>query len=182
MADAGPRTDGGPVAPVAGAAPPARPASGPVALDALDRLVLAELQRDARRSNKALADLAGVAPSTMLARVRRLEETGVVTGYHAAVDHRAVGRPVRALVSVRLQPKSREVVAAFIEAVWQLDETVGISLTTGTYDVLVHLSAADVTSLGERLLADIASFDNVVAEHTSLVLEQREKAVVTPLG
>jgi len=42
--------------------------------------------------------------------------------------------------------------------------------------VLVHLSAADVTSLGERLLADIASFDNVVAEHTSLVLEQREKA------
>lgn len=157
-----------------------RPA-GPVPLDDLDRFVLAELQRDARRSNKALADAAGVAPSTMLARVRRLEEVGVIRGYHAVVDHRAIGRTVRAVVSVRLQPKSREVVAAFIDAVWQLDETVGISLTTGTYDVLVHLSAADVTSLGERLLNDIASFDNVVAEHTALVLEHREKSTLSPL-
>jgi DNA-binding Lrp family transcriptional regulator len=170
------------VLPGAAARPAAGSSTGPVVLDDLDRLVLAELQRDARRSNKSLADLAGVAPSTMLARVRRLEDAGVITGYHAVVDHRAVGRPVRALVSVRLQPKSREVVAAFIDAVWQLEETVGISLTTGTYDVLVHLSAADVTSLGERLLADIASFDNVVAEHTSLVLEQREKVVIAPLG
>jgi DNA-binding Lrp family transcriptional regulator len=161
--------------------PPERRAVAPVPLDELDRFVLAELQRDARRPNKALADAAGVAPSTMLARVRRLEEAGVIRGYHAVVDHRAIGRTVRAVVSVRLQPKSREVVAAFIDAVWQLDETVGISLTTGTYDVLVHLSAADVTSLGERLLNDIASFDNVVAEHTALVLEHREKSTLTPL-
>ncbi|MFC5381965.1 Lrp/AsnC family transcriptional regulator [Aquipuribacter nitratireducens] len=150
-------------------------------LDDLDRLILAELQRDARQTNRALAETAGVAPSTMLARVRRLEEAGVIRGYHAVVDHRAVGRTVRAVVSVRLQPKSREVVAAFLDAVWQLDETVGVSLTTGTYDVLVHLSAKDVTSLGERVLHDIASFDNVVAEHTALVLEQREKSAITAL-
>lgn len=153
----------------------------PVVLDELDRFVLAELQRDARQPNKALADAARVAPSTMLARVRRLEEAGVLRGYHAVVDHRALGRTVRAVVSVRLQPKSREVVAAFIDAVWQLDETVGISLTTGSYDVLVHLSAADVTSLGERLLNDIASFDNVVAESTAMVLEHREKTVLPPV-
>jgi DNA-binding Lrp family transcriptional regulator len=128
----------------------------PLPLDDLDRLIIAQLQRDARQTNRALAEAAGVAPSTMLARVRRLEEAGVIRGYHA-------------------------VVAAFIDAVWQLEETVGISLTTGTYDVLVHLSAADVTSLGERVLHDIASFDNVVAEHTALVLEQREKSAITVL-
>ncbi|WP_336922029.1 Lrp/AsnC family transcriptional regulator [Aquipuribacter sp. SD81] len=153
----------------------------PLPLDDLDRLVLAELQRDARQTNRALAETAGVAPSTMLARVRRLEEAGVIRGYHAVVDHRAVGRTVRAVVSVRLQPKSREVVQAFIDHVWRLEETVGISLTTGTHDVLVHLSAADVTSLGERVLQDIASFDNVVEEHTALVLDERAKTSVSVL-
>lgn len=150
-------------------------------IDELDRRILVELQKNARRSNKDIAEAVGLAPSTTLARVRSLEERGIVTGYHAAIDHNAVGRSVRATVSVRLQPKNRDVVERFLQHAWALDETVAISLVTGTFDVLVHLSLKDVATLGDRVLNEIASFDAVVDEQTTLVLEHRDKSVLDPL-
>lgn len=151
-------------------------------LDATDRQILVELQKNARRSNKDLAAAVGIAPSTMLARVRSLEERGVVRGYHAEVDEAAIGRPVRATVSVRLQPKSREVVERFVQHVWSLEETEAISLVTGAFDVVVDLAVADVSTLGNRVLNEIATFDAVVDEQTTLVLERRRKPILKPLG
>ena len=150
-------------------------------MDATDRQIVMELQRDARRSNKDLAAAVGVAPSTMLTRIRSLEERGVLRGYHADVDPVALGRPVRATVSVRLQPKSRDVVERFVQHVWSLEETESISLVTGAFDVLIDLSVPDVSTLGSRVLNEIATFDAVVDEQTTLVLEQRRKSVLPPL-
>jgi DNA-binding Lrp family transcriptional regulator len=151
-------------------------------LDATDREIVMELQRNARRSNKDLAEAVGVAPSTMLTRIRSLEERGVLRGYHADVDPAALGRPVRATVSVRLQPKSRDVVERFVQHVWSLEETESISLVTGGFDVIIDLSVADVSTLGSRVLNEIATFDAVVDEQTTLVLERRRKVVLTPFS
>ncbi len=150
-------------------------------IDEVDRRIIEELQRNARRSNKDLAETVGLAPSTTLARVRSLEERGIIAGYHAHVDHPAVGREVRATISVRLQPKNREVVERFLQHAWSLEETIALSLVTGPFDVLVHLSLKDVSALGDRVLNQIASFDAVVDEQTTLVLEHREKTVVPPI-
>lgn len=151
-------------------------------MDATDRQIVIELQHNARRSNKDLAAAVGVAPSTMLTRVRSLEERGILRGYHADVDPAALGRPVRATVSVRLQPKSRDVVERFVQHVWSLDETEAISLVTGAFDVIIDLSVADVSMLGSRVLNEIATFDAVVDEQTTLVLERRRKVVLTSLA
>ncbi len=151
-------------------------------IDPTDRRILVELQRNARRSNKDLAATVGVAPSTMLARVRSLEQRGIVRGYHADIDPASLGRPVRAMVSVRLQPKSREVVERFVQHVWSLDETEAISLVTGAFDVVIDLVVADVSTLGNRVLNEIATFDAVVDEQTTLVLERRRKPVLEPFG
>lgn len=146
----------------------------------VDRRILTELQTDARRSNKALAEAAGVSPSTALGHVRSLEERGVITGYHADVDERALGRMVQAIVSVRLQPKSPEAVQRFLEDVWSLDETTAVTVVTGAYDVMVHVSVPDVEALGEIVLRRVANAPNVVDEQTSLVFEHRRK-FVTPM-
>lgn len=151
-------------------------------IDATDRRILVELQKNARRSNKDLAADVGVAPSTMLARVRALEERGIIRGYHADIDRPGVGRPVRATVSVRLQPKSREVVEKFVQHVWSLEETEAISLVTGAFDVIIDLTVPDVSTLGSRVLNEIATFEAVVDEQTTLVLEHRRKPVVRPIG
>lgn len=150
-------------------------------IDEVDRRIIEELQRNARRSNKDLAESVGLAPSTTLARVRSLEERGIIAGYHAHVDHAAVGREVRATISVRLQPKNREVVERFLQHAWSMEETIALSLVTGSFDVLVHLSLKDVSALGDRVLNQIASFDAVVDEQTTLVLEHREKTIVPPI-
>ena len=84
--------------------PPRRPpaaARRPVTeVDDVDRRLLRELARDARIPNNALAELAGIAPSTCLGRVRALRERGVIRGYHAEVDPERLGLGVLSLVSV----------------------------------------------------------------------------------
>ncbi|WP_327187877.1 Lrp/AsnC family transcriptional regulator [Streptomyces sp. NBC_01334] len=61
----------------------------------MDRVLLRELQNDARQTNRDLAGKAGVSPSTSLERVRLLRERGVITGYHAALDLDTAGVPSR---------------------------------------------------------------------------------------
>lgn len=148
--------------------------------DAIDRSLLAALQSDARQTNKALAATAGVAPSTSLDRVRDLERRGVVTGYGADVDLAALGRPVQAMVAVRLHPKTHEIVQGFVDAAWQLPETVSVTLVTGADDALVHLAVPSVEVLRTLVLDHIARAPGVVDEHTSLVFEHRRRRVVEP--
>lgn len=151
-------------------------------IDEVDRRILHELQVDARRSNKALAEAAGVSPPTMLGRVRQLEERGIIRGYHADVDPAALGRTVGALVSVRLQPKTNEAVAEFLDVVWALEETVSVTKVTGPFDVLVHLSVRDVGALSDTVLQAIASAPNVVDEQTSIIFAHRTKRVLGSLN
>jgi DNA-binding Lrp family transcriptional regulator len=150
-------------------------------LDETDVAILRELQRDARRPNKALADAVGVSPSTMLHRVRSLEQRGVVRGYHAEIDPQALGRRVEALVAVKLRSKTPRAVQEFIDAVWGLDETIAITKVTGDDDVVVHVSAPDISALAETVLAAIASAPHVSDERTSIIFDHRRKQVLEPL-
>lgn len=149
-------------------------------VDRLDAQLLAELQRDARQTNRRLADTVGLAPSTTLNRVRELEQRGLITGYHAEVDLARLGRSLQALVFVRLQPKTAEIVERFIEHVWSLPETMGIDLITGVEDVVIHLAVADAEALQSVILDQISSFPEVYDERSSLLFERRRRLVVTP--
>ena len=151
-------------------------------LDAADAQVLKELQHDARQTNRALAASVGLAPSTTLHRVRELEQRGVITGYHAEVDLAALGRGLQALVFVRLQPKSDEIVNRFIDHVWQLPETMGIDLISGTEDVVIHLAVSDAIALQQVVLNEISSFPEVFDERSSLLFERRRRRVVAPVS
>ncbi len=149
-------------------------------IDETDARILAELQLDARQTNRALASAVGVAPSTCLDRVRDLERRGVITGYTAEVDIAALGRPVQAMVAVRLRPKTSEVVDGFIESMWDLPETLSVTLVTGTEDALVLLAVPSVELLRSLVLDRIARAPGVVDERTSLVFEHRRRRVVAP--
>ena len=69
--------------------------------------MLRVLAADARIPNNALAERVGIAPSTCLGRVRALRERGVIRGYHADIDPAALGRPIQAMIAVRLQSHAR---------------------------------------------------------------------------
>src|SRR3954454_10764405 len=71
-------------------------------LDDVDNALLEALAEDARITNQALAERVGVAPSTALTRLRGLRTRGVIKGFHTEVDLAALGRPLQALIAVRL--------------------------------------------------------------------------------
>ena len=82
-------------------------------LDAVDQAILEILSEDARIPNNALAERVGIAPSTCLARVRALRESGVLRGFHAEIDLGALGRPLQAMIAIRLTVHAREQIEDF---------------------------------------------------------------------
>lgn len=152
-----------------------------VNIDRIDEQILHELQADARRPNRALAEAASVSPSTMVSRVRSLEERGVIKGYHAEVDLQALDRHVEALVSVRLDAKTPEAIDEFIETIWKLDATISVTLLTGAFDFVVHITARDVADLGDIVLNNFACAPNVAAEQTAIIFDHRRKHTIGSL-
>lgn len=139
------------------------------------------LQKNARMTNKDLARAAGIAESTCLERVRSLQQRGVIRGFHAEVDLAAIGRPIRVLISVRLQPKTTEAVNAFQTDVLAADETLSIATVAGNDDFIVEVAVADVDHLREFLFAHVTNQPNVTDTHTSLVYDFHRKPVIEPV-
>ncbi len=142
----------------------------PAALDDVDRLLLDRLAADARITNAALAQAAGIAPSTCLARVRSLRERGVIRGYHADVDPAAVGLPLQAMISVRLQSDARDRLHEFLGLVRRLPAVRDVYFVAGADDYLLHVATAGTGALRD-LVATLNEHRDVAGTVTSLIFE-----------
>ena len=157
-------------------APPRPPGPAPrdrPVLDAVDRVLVAELLRDGRAPNTALARAAGIAESTCLARVRALRERGIVTGVGAEVDLARLGLPVQAMVAVRFSGHLRADVDAFAEEVSALPGVVATYNISGANDFLVHVAAPSPERLRDFVLDNLTGRPGVVQAETSLVFHAR---------
>ena len=144
-----------------------------VQLDAIDRAILEILSADARLPNNQLAERVGVAPSTCLARVRALREAGVLRGFHAEIDLGALGRPLQAMISIRLTVHAREQIEDFTAAVRELPGVLSVFHMTGVTDYLVWVAAADMQELREFVVDHLATHPAVAHAETSLIYEHR---------
>ncbi|PPK64022.1 Lrp/AsnC family transcriptional regulator [Actinokineospora auranticolor] len=153
----------------------------PADLDATDLAILRELQRDARLQNKELASIVGVAPSTALERVRSLRRRGVLTGFHATVSLPALGRPISALLSVRVRPHRQRIVEEFKAFVLEQPETVSLLHVAGPDDYLVQVAVPDTTHLQQMLITRLLSRVEVVSVNTLLVFEAIGSPVQMPI-
>lgn len=140
--------------------------------DEIDLQILALLRKNARISNKALAAKTGIAPSTCLARVRRLEQTGVISGYHAALDPAAVGVRIQAMIAVRMVRHVRSDVEAFHAHAMAQAETVAIYHVAGADDFLVHVAVRDTEHLRQMVLYAFTERPEVAHVETRLIFEQ----------
>ncbi len=151
-----------------------------IGLDELDRALLRLLQQNGRRTNRDLALATHVVPSTSLQRVRSLVERGIISGFRAEVDLAAIGRPVQALISVRVRPPSRLVIEAFRAWAANLSETVSLFSTTGTFDFLLHVAVPDVDELYNLVVDRLTARPEVFDVQTSLVFDHRRSAAIEP--
>jgi DNA-binding Lrp family transcriptional regulator len=150
-------------------------------LDRTDRALVAALQKNARISNKDLAGLVGLAPSTCLERVRALRARGVIHGFHADVDRAALGRSLEAIVAVRVRPHSRVHVDAFWEYALGRPEVIEVFHVTGADDFLVHVGVADMDGLRDFVLDRLTVRPEVAHVESHLIYAQGRRAELEPL-
>lgn len=143
----------------------------PASLDRIDFEILTALQEDGRLSNKELAARVDLAASTCLERVRKLHDEGVLVGYHAEVDPRALGIRLEAMIAVRLQKHSRDLVEEFRSYVLTLPEVLSIYHVGGEHDFLIHVAVSDAESLRDLALDRFTTRPEVDHMETSLIFE-----------
>jgi DNA-binding Lrp family transcriptional regulator len=112
-------------------------------LDAIDRAILRQLQDDGRLSNVELAERVRLSPSPCLRRVRALERSGAIRGYHADIDPAALGRGFEVTVHIELTLKDRATVEAFEAGIAGFDEVLECRRMFGLPDYVVRVAVAD---------------------------------------
>lgn len=133
-------------------------------LDRIDRRILAHLQAEGRLTNQALADRVALSPSACLARVRRLERTGAIQGYHARLDPFMLEVGLVLFAEVTLKGHGPEELARFDSAVNALAQVVESSHVSGAYDYLLKVVVADMaewTRIREQLTGAEVGADRI---------------------
>jgi DNA-binding Lrp family transcriptional regulator len=147
-------------------------------MDRIDGGILAHLQNNARLSNKELAARVGLAPSSCLERVRRLQQSGVLQGFHARVDPAALGIGLQALIAVRLTQHSRHLVRKFREHIRPLPEITAVFHVAGENDFLLQVAVRDVDHLRNFALDALTGLQEVAHLETTLVFEHEPRRVL----
>lgn len=152
-----------------------------MAMDELDTAILRELQSDARKTNREVAAAVGVSPTTALDRTRSLRRRGIIRGAVLDVDLTAIGRPVQALIAVRVRPPSRKVIENFRTWVTTLPDILGAFVTTGTEDFLLHVAVPDNASLYAFVIDKLTERPEVADVRTSIVYEHITNPRIAPV-
>src|SRR3954453_22910986 len=145
----------------------------PAALDDTDLAILETLAQDARVPKNRPAARPAIAPSTCLQRLRALRRSGVLKGFHADVDLAALGRPLQAMVAVRLTVHHREEIEDVTRAVRELPGGLSVFHVAGVNDYLVWVAAADAQDLRQFVVDHLATHRSVAHAETSLIYEHR---------
>jgi DNA-binding Lrp family transcriptional regulator len=151
-------------------------------LDELDAAILRELMSDARRTNRDVATAIGVSPTTTLDRTRGLRQRGVIRGALLDVDLTKIGRPVQAMIAVRIRPPSRRNIEGFRDWVSALPETIGLFVVSGGEDFLIHIAVQDNERLYAFVIDRLTQRPEVADVRTSVVYQHIRNPTTAPVS
>lgn len=151
------------------------------ALDGIDRRIIETLQRDGRLSNADLAEKVGLSASPCWRRVKALEEAGIIKGYVAQVDAKAVGLPVNVFMSVSLTTQVQSALQRFEKAVQQRPEVMECYLMTGDSDYLLRVVVPDLEAY-ERFVMDFTRIAGIGSIRSSFALRPVKQGTALPMG
>ncbi|MEJ6666614.1 MAG: Lrp/AsnC family transcriptional regulator [Alcaligenes aquatilis] len=143
-----------------------------IELDEVDCSLLAELQRNARLTTSELAQKVGISQSPCWRRIRRMEEAGLISGYHARLDRRGLGYGVVAFVSISVDFQNEARSVQFVEAVRDISEVVMCHGIAGPADFLLMVVAKDLDSYSELLQRKLHRLPGVRQAQTSFSLQE----------
>jgi len=150
-------------------------------LDRTDLRILEVLQHEGRITNAELAEKISLSASACLRRVQRLEQSGVISGYGARVEPRAVGLGLQAFVRVQLERHEAEAIEHFIRRITESREVVACHALTGDMDYLLHVVVEDLDHFSRFLLDRLLNDSGVADVNSSFVLRTVKRSPSLPL-
>lgn len=147
-------------------------------LDDIDLKLLTILYKNADITNKDLAALVGIAPSTCLERVKRMKQKSVIKNAFVDINFKNIGGNIEAIAAIRLQPYSEEIVNKLRDDLLKLPEIISLYHMGGSYDYFIHMSVKNSEHLRQFVFEAITSRDEVTTVETSLVFEHSRSGVL----
>jgi Lrp/AsnC family transcriptional regulator, leucine-responsive regulatory protein len=151
-------------------------------IDKFDLAILQELQAHGRLTNAELAQRVGLSAAPCWRRVRALEESGFIKGYHAEIDRRKIGLGVLAFVRLDTERANSEVTRKIEEAIRRLPEIVACHYISGTGMFELQVVAQDLDAFSRFALNSLMNLPNVKDLHTSFSLGEVKSGAALPLG
>lgn len=153
-----------------------------VKLDRIDLKILRDLQHDGRITNVDLAKNAGISPPPCLRRVRNLEITGCIRGYHADIDAESLGFGVTVFANVGLHSQAETDLVAFEERVAQWPEVRECHMLAGEMDFLLKIVAKDWDAYQKFLTSNLTPSPNVSVVKSALGIRTSKRAFGVPIN
>lgn len=145
----------------------------PVDIDATDKQLLRLLQTQARMSITELAEQVNLSATPCARRIKRLEEAGIITGYHTQTDAQKLGYPLAVFIAISMDRHTADRFEHFEEKIQSFDEVVSCSIVTGrTEDYLIKVRVRDMAHYEEFLLHRLNRIEGVAQVHTSFELRE----------
>jgi Lrp/AsnC family leucine-responsive transcriptional regulator len=151
-------------------------------LDAIDRRIVTELQADARLSNVELAERVGLSPSPCLRRVKRLERTGYIEGYRAALRRDRVGLGFSAFVGVKIDGHANERALTFEKTVTAMAEVISCHLVSGEADYLLEVVVPDLEHYQQFLVGKLLNLPIVREVRSNIAIQTLKAGAPLPLA
>ncbi|MCQ3928901.1 MAG: Lrp/AsnC family transcriptional regulator [Chloroflexi bacterium] len=150
-------------------------------MDKKDRQILEVLQQDGRIAHTRLAEIVDLSAPAVLARVRKLEEQGIIQGYQAIVDPASVGNPLICYVGVTLVHHQREPLQQVSARIREFPQVLEAYHLTGSTDYLLKVAVPSIQALENFLMEELTIIPGVDKVHTSMVLSAIKTNGVVPV-
>ena len=138
--------------------------------DSVDRAIASTLQRDGRIANVDLAEAVALSPSACLRRVKALEASGIIAGYHAEVSRARAGLGLTAFIGLRVEGHSQETSQRIEERLLAIPAVVACYVISGNDDFLVEVAVPDLAGYEQLLLGEILTIPSVVQAHSTFAI------------
>ncbi len=138
--------------------------------DRVDRAIVTRLQRDGRIANVDLADAVALSPSACLRRVKALEASGIISGYHAEVSRARAGLGLTVFIGLKVEGHSKETSTRIEEALTAIPAIVSCHVVSGSDDFFVEAVVPDLAGYEQLLLGQILTIPSIVEARSTFAI------------
>ena len=150
-------------------------------IDSVDLQILDQLQKDGRTSIVELSKRINLSPTPCTLRVKRLEQAGIIQGYHARLSPAALGQALVVFVSVKLRVTDEATLKKFNAAVKPVKQILECHMVGGGFDYLIKIRVRDMAEYREILGGVISTLPMVEGTHSYFVMEEVKESPLLPL-